>query len=86
MRKEETLEMRGIYRRDFVKYFIELCKESINDSFFEGDNWEVYLSEQTWINIGSLRIQRTYITFKVEEEYFDEFLAAFRLSFLRSGG
>lgn len=86
MKKTQTLEMRGIYIRDFIKYFLEISNKSIEDKIFIGDYWEVNLSEQTWINIGALKIQRTFITFNVEETYFDEFLSTFRLNFLRCGG
>ena len=86
MIKTQTLEMRGIYRRDFIKYFLKIGNKSIEDKVFKGDYWEVSLSEQTWINVGSLKIQRTFITFNVEEKYFDEFLATFRINFLRCGG
>lgn len=86
MLKTKTLEMGGIYREDFVKYFLEIGGKTEDEKTFTGPYWEVIVGPQTWAKLGALNIQHASITFNIEEDRFDEFIAEFRLSFLRCGG
>jgi len=86
MLKTKTLEMGGIYRRDFIKYFSEIGGKTEDQETFKGYYWEVMIGPQTWRMLGSLNIHHVLITFNVEEDKFNEFLAKFRLNFLRAGG
>lgn len=86
MLKTETLEMGGIYREDFIKYFLKIGGTMDDEETFKGPYWKVQVGSETWKMLGSLRIHHVLITFNVEEDKFDEFLAKFRLNFLRAGG
>lgn len=86
MLKTKTLEMGGIYRKDFVKYFLAIGGKTEDQETFKGSYWEVLVGSETWTMHGSLRIQHIVITINVEEEKFDEFIAKFNLTFIRAGG
>ncbi|MDV3428975.1 MAG: hypothetical protein LIR50_18445 [Bacillota bacterium] len=86
MIKTKTLEMGGIYRKDFIEYFLKIGGRTEDQVTFKGSYWEVLVGLQTWRMLGSLNIHHVLITFNVEEDKFDEFLAQFRLNFLRAGG
>lgn len=86
MLKTKTLEMGGIYRKDFVEYFLKIGGKTEDQETFKGYYWEVLVGSETWRMLGSLRMQHVLITFNVEEDKFDDFLAEFRLNFLRAGG
>jgi hypothetical protein len=78
--------MGGIYREKFVEYFLLIGGKTEDQTNFKGQYWEVMVGPQIWKMHGSLRIHHVLITFNVEENKFDEFLAEFRLNFLRAGG
>lgn len=86
MLKTKTLEMGGIYREDFIKYFLKIGGKTEDQETFKGSYWEVLVGSETWRMLGSLRIHHVLITFNVEEDKFDEFIAEFRFNFLRAGG
>lgn len=86
MLKTKTLDMGGIYRKDFVEYFLKIGGRTYDQQSFKGYYWEAFVGPQTWRMLGSLRIQHVLITLNVDEDKFDEFLAEFRLNFLRAGG
>ena len=86
MLKTKTLLMGGIYRESFIEYFLKIGGKAEGKEIFKGDYWKVKVGSETWEKIGSLRINHVLITFYVEEDKFDEFLAEFRLNFLRAGG
>lgn len=86
MLKTKTLEMGGIYRKDFVEYFLRIGGATEDQVTFTGDYWEVFVGEEIWRMLGSLRIHHVLITFNVDEDKFDEFLGKFRFNFIRAGG
>ncbi|MGE5627718.1 MAG: hypothetical protein ACM3X7_06315 [Solirubrobacterales bacterium] len=86
MLKTKTIEMGGIYRKDFVEYFLKIGGSTEDKKIFKGPYWEVFVGEEAWRMLGSLRIHHVLITFNVEEDKFDEFLAKFRFNFIRAGG
>lgn len=86
MIKTKTLEMGGIYREDFIEYFFKIGGNTKDQETFTGDYWEVFIGEQTWQDLGALKINHVLITFNVKEDKFDEFLAKFRFNFIRAGG
>jgi hypothetical protein len=86
MLKTKTLEMGGIFREDFVEYFLKIGGKTEDRETFKGYYWKVLVGSETWRTLGSLRICHVLITFKVEEDKLDDFLAEFRLNFLRAGG
>lgn len=82
----KTLEMGGIYREDFIKYFLSIGGKTENQEVFKGPYWEVEVGYEVWSMMGSLKLHHTLITFHVEEDKFEEFISKFRLNFLRCGG
>lgn len=86
MLKTKALEMGGIYRDDFVEYFLKIGGTTEDQETFKGSYWEVLVGSQTSRMLGSLRIHHVLIIFNVEEDKFDGFLAQFRLNFLMAGG
>jgi len=86
MLKTKTLETGGIYREKLVEYFCKIGGRTKDQKTFKGSYWEVHLGSQTWRMLGSLNIQHVIVTFNVEEDKFDEFLAKYRLNFLKAGG
>ncbi len=86
MLKTKTLEMGGIFRKDFVEYFRKIGGKTEDKETFKGCYWEVLVGPEEWSALGSIRIPHVFITLNVEEDRFDEFLAGFRLNFLKAGG
>jgi len=86
MLKTKTLEMGGIYRKEFIEYFLKIGGKTEDQETFKGCYWEVLVGSEAWRMHGSLRIHHVFITLNVEEDRFDEFLAEFRLNFLKAGG
>ena len=86
MLRTKTLEMGGIYRDDFIKYFLKIGGNVEDQETIKGPFWNIRLGSENWTMVGSLRIQYVFVTFNVEEDKFDEFLAKFRLNFLKAGG
>jgi hypothetical protein len=86
VRKEKLLEMRGTDRKYFVVYFEAIGHRGDKEGSFCGPFWEVELSEQDFVILGVMKFPRTFITFSVEEDHFDEFLSAFQMAFMRAGG
>lgn len=86
MIKTKTLEMGGIYREAFIEYFLEIGGKTEDQETMQGYYWGVLVGPETWKMLGSIRIPQVLITFNVEEDKFDDFLAKFRSNFLRGGG
>lgn len=86
MTKTKILEVGEINRKDFVEYFLKIGGVTEDKETFKGPYWEAIVGPQTWTKLGVLNIQRILITFNIEEDKFDDFIAAFRLNFLRCGG
>jgi hypothetical protein len=83
---ERILEMRGRPRIEFINYFISIDGENIGDEKFVGHNWEVELSEESLINIGSLKLPSTKVLFRCDKEIIEQMIFAFNLRFLSAGG
>lgn len=83
---EKCLEMRGMQRIEILNYFISLEGENIGEGRFVGANWEVEVSEEIIITIGSLKLPSTKVLFRSNEEILEQMLFAFNLKFLSAGG
>jgi len=83
---EKELEMRGMRRIEIVNYFISLGGKSISPENFIGNGWEVAISKEKIIALGSLMIPATIVIFRCREELIDGIMVAFRLRFLSAGG
>lgn len=74
---ELTLEMRGMRRREIMDYFSALENR---------EGYQVEVSEETFVSLGSIRIPSTVVVFSGESPYVEEAIARFRLKFLTAGG
>lgn len=83
---EKILEMRGMHRAEIMDYFISIDGTNIGFGKFIGPNWEVDISEENLIIIGSLKIPSTTVLFRSEKEQLEQMIWAFRLKFLSAGG
>ncbi len=83
---EKTLEMRGMPRDEIINYFISINGKSVYLGKFVGENWEVEVSEESRIKIGSLEIPSTTVVFRSEKENLEQMILKFRLKFLSVGG
>jgi len=83
---EKILEMRGMKRVELVNYFISIGGKAISDENFFGQGWEVEISKEKIVTLGSLKIPATIVVFRCKEDLFDEIIVAFRLKFLSAGG
>lgn len=82
----KTLEMGGTKREEFIKYFLKIGGQAEDQETFKGDYWEAQIGPNDWRTLGSFKICKVLVTLKIEEEKFDEFLAQFRINFLKAGG
>jgi len=83
---EKILEMRGMKRVELVNYFISIGGKAISDENFFGHGWEVDISKEKTITLGSLKIPATIVVFRCKEDLVDGMMVAFRLRFLSAGG
>ena len=83
---EEELEMRGMRRIEIVNYFIGLGGKVISDEKFIGDGWQVVISMEKIITLGSLKIPSTIVLLRCREDLLNKMMVAFRLRFLSAGG
>ncbi|MBZ9686484.1 hypothetical protein G9F72_009095 [Clostridium estertheticum] len=83
---EKELEMRGMKRIEIVNYFISMGGKVISDENFIGNGWEVEISEEKTITLGSLKIPATIVILRCREDLIDGMMVAFRLRFLSAGG
>lgn len=82
----ETLEMRGMHRKDIMIYFMGIDVIFTEPNLFIGEDWEVTVNEERIIKIGSLYIPSTVVEFKGESNKLTTALTEFRLRFLSAGG
>ena len=83
---EENLEMRGMKRIDIVNYFISIGGKVIDDEKLIGQGWEVEISKEKLIKIGSLKIPATIVKLRCRKDISEQMLVDFRLRFLSAGG
>lgn len=83
---KKNLEMRGMKRIEIVNYFVSIGGETISHENFIGIGWEVDISQEKTIQLGSLRIPATIVILRCREDLVDEMIFAFRLKFLSAGG
>lgn len=86
MIKTKTLEIGEIDRKELVEYFLKIGGVTEDEETFKGPYWEAIVGPQTWTRFGVLNIQHVLLTLNIKEDKFDDFIAAFRLNFLRCGG
>ncbi|MDA8228700.1 MAG: hypothetical protein M0T74_13585 [Desulfitobacterium hafniense] len=82
----QTLEMRGLKREVFLDYFLDLGGALIDGEQIHGPGWEVRLSTEQAITLGSITLPVVHVTFLAEKEIVLERIQAFRMRFLSAGG
>lgn len=82
----QTLEMRGQKRQTFLDYFLSLGGRQTSSEHIKGPNWEIQLTEEQTINLGSIPLPVVQVTFKADEEAVLNMVQAFRFRFLSAGG
>lgn len=83
---EKKLEMRGMKRIEIVNYFISIGGKVIDYEKFIGQGWEVEISKEKIITLGSLKIPATIVILRCREDLVEHMINAFRLRFLSAGG
>lgn len=83
---EKQLEMRGMKRIEIVNYFIDIGGQGISDEKFIGQGWEVEVSQEKTIILGSLKIPATIVILQCRKDLIEPMIVAFRLKFLSAGG
>jgi hypothetical protein len=83
---ENTLEMRGMRRREIINYFDSINGENTGFGKFTWQDCKVEVSEESIITIGTLEIPSTKVLFYGEKERIEQMIIAFRLKFLCAGG
>ena len=83
---DEYTIISGIPRKKLEEYFKSICKYSMNENKFSGDEWEIEITGEYVSKIGSLRLPKTLILFRASSEKLPELINDFRLKFLSAGG
>ncbi|ODA42239.1 hypothetical protein [Desulfosporosinus sp. BG] len=83
---EHSLEMRGMPHRDLEEYFLAIGGKYVGQGTYLGPNWEVKLSDEWTCRLRLIQIPATLVTFRVNEEDWQQIYNAFRLRFLSAGG
>ncbi|MCD8510288.1 MAG: hypothetical protein LRY73_10720 [Bacillus sp. (in: Bacteria)] len=88
MRKEATIEIRGIHRKTIVNYVRELGGEtSSNDKVLTGPHWECVVSPQESFRLFQSDIPKVTVTFSASnKEVLKSILTEFRKKTFRIGG
>ncbi|WKY43799.1 hypothetical protein Q5O14_14345 [Eubacteriaceae bacterium ES2] len=85
MKKTKRLKMRGIPRRDFIRYFDKLSEGSLDSCYF-GSDWQAEILPEYFESTGSIKMNCVEIEISVDSDRFDSFIFQFRKYFLRGGG
>ncbi|MTV48760.1 hypothetical protein GJ688_07170 [Heliobacillus mobilis] len=83
---EENIEMRGIPQAELQSALLEIGATETLPRMFQGDLWEVSLSEETFVTLGVIRLPVTQLKFRGEAVTLKAVLKTFRLKTLRGGG
>lgn len=84
--KTISIKFGGIRRNEFIEYFLKIGGTLEDDEKIKGPFWEATVGPHTSAKFKSLSIQNVLVSIAVEDDKFDNFIAAFQLNFLRCGG
>jgi len=83
---KKEFEMRGMKRIEIVNYFITIGGEKTSDENLIGKGWEVQISKEKLVAIGSFKIPATEVILLCRKDIIDKMINAFNLRFLSAGG
>lgn len=83
---QQKLEMRGVRRQVFLDYFISQEGELVDWDRIVGSNWEIRISSETEIRLGSIILPVVQITFMADQSIANRMIHLFRMHFLSAGG
>lgn len=86
MIEEMILEMRGMRRQEIIDYFTCLNDIELSLSTFIGEHYQIEVSEESFVSLGSIKIPSTIVKFMGEKEFLEQVIYSFRLRFLTAGG
>ncbi|MDQ0340380.1 hypothetical protein J2S00_003189 [Caldalkalibacillus uzonensis] len=88
----EQLEIRGVNRRDILRYLSELggqiCTESLaSTTVFQHPNWECHVSREEFFIFLQSQVPKVHVRFLSSNQHkLEEIVEAFRLKTFRAGG
>jgi hypothetical protein len=82
----QTLEMRGLRRQTFIDYFLSQGGIPVDWNLIRGSDWVVRVDAEREINLGSITLPVTHVTFEAEKALALSMINSFRLRFLSAGG
>ena len=83
---KSIMDMRGMKRSEITDYFSNLGLEDKGSGKYIGHSFEVEISEESPIKLGSIEIPSTKVILRGEKAVLEKVIAAFRLKFLSAGG
>jgi len=83
---DEYTIISGIPRKKLDEYFKSICKYSMNETKFSGDEWEIEITGEYILELGSLRLPKVSVLFRANPTKLTELISDFRLKFLSAGG
>lgn len=81
-----TVEMRSLDPEDLSAYFRELGAQEQDRGYFLGEGWSARVTPGETVELGTLRLERLFVSIEAEEELFGPFMDRFNARFLRCGG
>lgn len=83
---DEYTILSAIPRKKIEEYLQSICKYSLNENKFFGDEWEIEITREFIFKIGSLKLPKVSILFRAKSERLNDLVSDFRLKFLSAGG
>jgi len=83
---DEYTIISGIQKKKIEEHLKSICKISLNKNIFSGDDWEIEITGEYILELGSLRLPKVSILFRANPKKLPELISDFRSKFLSAGG
>ena len=83
---DEFTIISGNPRKKIEEYFKSICKYSLNENKFFGDEWEIEITKEDISKYGPIRLPKVTILFRANSEKLTQLVGDFRSKFLSAGG
>ena len=83
---DEYTIISGIPRKKIEEYLKSICKYSLNENKFFGDEWEIEITEENISKYGVIKLPKVKILFRANSKKLTELVGDYRLKFLSAGG